>query len=110
MKRNPWERLAEILETERKAIIAGNIEELLECLKEKEKLLKDPSLKTTPLTPDLREKITFLTQHNQMLLKAGLAFIEEAYRFLGQHFSSKISYNPRGDLKAGRGEFLNLEV
>ncbi len=110
MKPNPWERLAEILEAEREAIVKGKIEELLECLKEKEKILKDPTLKNAPLNRKLREKITFLTRHNQMLLKAGLAFIEEAYRFLGQHFAPKAGYSASGALKPGRGEFLNLEA
>ncbi|OAG28586.1 hypothetical protein [Thermodesulfatator autotrophicus] len=109
--RNPWQRLAEILEEERKAIVSGNIEKLLDCLKEKETLLKDPSLKKAPLSRELREEITRLSEHNQMLLKAGLAFIEEAYRFLGKHFAPKGVYTAKGKAENIKGaQLLSVEV
>ncbi|AEH44341.1 FlgN family protein [Thermodesulfatator indicus DSM 15286] len=109
--KNPWQRLVEILEKERKAIISGDIEKLLDCLKEKEVLLKDPGLKKAPLSRELRQEITRLSEHNQMLLKAGLAFIEEAYRFLGAQLSPKGSYSPQGKARNLKGaQLLSVEV
>jgi len=109
--KSPWERLLQILEEERKAIIAGNIEELLECVRRKEELLKEPALKNTPLSPKVKERIDFLLKHNQQLLQTGLAFIEEAYRFLGKNLSSKTVYTSRGAIKEGvGGQLLNLEA
>ncbi len=109
--KNPWEKLLQILEEERVAIVSGNIEALLECLKQKERLLKDPELKSSPLSQETRQKIASLIKHNQQLLQAGLAFIEEAYRFLGSHLTPKMAYTPKGATKAcPGGQLLNLEA
>ncbi len=108
--KNPWEKLLNLLEEEKQAIIAGDVERLLECVKEKEELLKEPRLKTAPLNQDLRQRIVALTKHNEMLLKAGLAFIEEAYRFFSRQVTPKVGYGRRGTLKSGRGDILNLEA
>ena len=110
MRENPWQRLIEILEAEKRAIVEGNVERLLECIQEKEVILKDPELKTSPLSREMRERITTLTRHNEMLLKAGLAFIEEAYRFLNKNLAPKVGYGAKGTLKTGRGNLLSLEV
>ncbi|WP_022854053.1 flagellar protein FlgN [Thermodesulfatator atlanticus] len=109
--KNPWQKLAELLEEERQAIVSGDLEKLLDCLRQKEDILKDPALRTTPLSPTLRAEITRLTEHNQMLLKAGLAFIEEAYRFLGRHMAPKAAYTAQGKAKSAKGaQLLSVEA
>ena len=94
MRTNPWEKLLKILEDEKQAIVAGDVEKLLECVRAKETLLKAPELKQYPLDPKLRQRITTLARYNEMLLKAGLDFIEEAYRFLNKNFTPKVGYSP----------------
>ncbi len=108
---NPWERLLDLLEEERKAIIRGDVKHLLECVERKETLLKDPALREHPLSPELRERIQALTQHNQMLLKAGLAFIEETYRFLSRHLNPSVGYSSRGRQRGtAPARFISCQV
>ncbi len=99
-ERNPWQLLRQVLEEERRAIISGKIETLLACLERKERLLADPALREAPVSPTLREEITWLLKHNQDLLRAGLSFIEEAYRFLSGQMSPNVGYQPTGKAKA----------
>ncbi len=109
--KNPWEELLDLLEEEKKAIIRGDVKALLECVEKKETLLKDPALKEVALPKDLRDRLRRLTEHNQMLLKAGLAFIEEAYRFLGRHLSPSTGYGRRGQEKGSRSpKFISCQV
>ncbi len=109
--KNPWQQLLDLLEEERRAIIRGDVKTLLECVERKETLLKDPALKEVALTEELRERLRFLTEHNQMLLKAGLAFIEEAYRFLGRHLGPGTGYSRQGRKEGGSGpRFISCQV
>ncbi len=102
LEKDPWKLLKQVLEEERRAIISGKIEALLACLERKEKLLADPALREAPANPKLREEITWLLQHNQDLLRAGLAFIEEAYRFLAGQMAPKVGYQPTGKARVSQ--------
>jgi len=107
---NGWQRLAELLEEMRKAIIQGDLERLQECVKEKEALLKDPSLRT-PASRELLLKIRQRAERNQMLLKAGLAFIQEAYRFLSSQLVPEAGYTARGKLEGtAQARLISIQV
>jgi len=109
--KNPWQEFSSLLERERQAIINGDLEGLLECVKQKEALLQSPAFKRAPLTPELRQKISAQVKRNQMLLKAGLAFIEEAYKFLSQNMAPKAGYSPRGTArKASSAGLINFQA
>ncbi len=97
--RNPWLQLRDLLREEKEAIIKVEIQKLLACLERKGELLKDPALKKMPLSPELRQEIVSLLQHNQMLLKAGLAFVEEAYQFLAKNMTLRVGYQKEGQAK-----------
>lgn len=98
--KNVWLKLRDLLQEERKAIVSGKVGVLLACLEEKERLLQDPRLKDESLPPEVREEIRWLVKHNEMLLKAGLSFIEEAYQFLARQMAPKVGYQRSGKAKA----------
>ncbi len=106
-----WETLSFLLERERQAIINGDLERLLECIKEKEALLQSKSFKKQPLSEELRQKIQAQVKHNHLLLKAGLAFIEEAYNFLARNMVPKEGYNHKGtEKRASYAKLINIQA
>ncbi len=97
--RNPWLMMRDLLFEEKKAIIKADIEGLLSCVQRKERLLKDPALKNTPIPSEIREEILFLLRHNRMLLEEALSFVHEAYQFLSQNMAPKFGYQKNGQAK-----------
>ncbi len=91
--------MRDILFEEKEAIIKSDIEGLLICVQRKERLLKDPVLKNTPIPSEVRQEILFLLRHNRMLLEEALTFIHEAYQFLSQNMAPRLGYEKDGQAK-----------